>query len=76
MTINFKGKCATCESKKPSDSWREIGSQVSIHGGKEGDTHHTFYQCSECGSAWIKIQDQGGLGGNGTFYHSLTERFY
>lgn len=76
MTIQHTGKCQSCENKTPAESWQEVGSQVHLQGGKVGDTHHTFYQCNDCGSAWVKVQDQGGLGGNGTFYHSLTERFY
>jgi len=76
MTINRTGTCDTCNGDRPADSWEEIGTQVHINGGKVGDTHHTFYQCKNCGSAWIRIEDQGGIGGNGTYYHSLTERFY
>jgi hypothetical protein len=59
-----------------SDNLAEIGSQVHIDGGMVGHTYHTFYQCKDCGSVWVEIQDQGGVGGNGTYYHLLTERFY
>ncbi len=76
MAIKHSESCDSCKSNTPSDSWIEIGLQVHIEGGIEGDTNHTLYQCGDCGATWIKIVDQGGIGGHGTFYHSLTERFF
>ena len=76
MPINHTKKCNSCEAKNLSDSSSEIGEQVHIAGGKEGDTNHTFYQCKDCGSVWMKIEDIGGLGGHGTFFHLLTKGFY
>ena len=76
MTINHKRKCRACTENVRSESLEEIGTPVHIDGGRSGDTDHTFLQCKECGSVWSRIRDSGGLGGHGTFYHSLTERFY
>jgi len=75
MGIKFNGKCHDCSNKAFSKNRNEIGSQVNIVS-NIGDTNHTFYQCCVCGSLWIKIQDQGGISGKGTFYYSLTEKFY
>lgn len=71
MTINHKHNCKSC-----NETLKEIGDPVHITGGKEGDTDHSFFQCSKCGSIWVKVKDSGGLGGNGTFFHSLTKSFY
>ena len=71
MSIKHKSNCESC-----NDSLEEIGQPVHIDGGRSGDTDHTFYQCRECGALWVRVKDSGGLGGNGTFYHSLTDRFF
>ncbi len=55
---------------------RKIGDGVHIDGGRAGDSDCTFYQCSECGSVWLKVQDSGGLGGKETYYHSLIRTFF
>ena len=76
MSINHTSKCDDCNSKNHTDAWQEIGETVHFDGGKAGTTDYAFFQCTKCGSAWVKVRDSGGLGGHGTFYHSLTERFF
>lgn len=76
MSIENRGTCESCSGTKPATTWVEIGSQVHIKGGREGDTHHTIFQCHLCGSVWLRVQDQGGAGGSGTYFHLLTGRFY
>ena len=76
MTINYNSKCNSCANKTVSDSCQKIGQQVHINGGIRGDTDHIFYQCNLCGSVLVEIQDRGGLGGHGTFYHLLTEKLF
>jgi hypothetical protein len=76
MTIIRTKDCDVCESNRPGDTWREIGEEVLIQGGKIGDTRHRFFQCTACGSVWVEIRDIGGMAGGGPFYHRITQRFF
>ena len=76
MAIKFAGQCKACANGKPTKSWQEIGEKVHIEGGKNGDTEHTFFQCGQCGSLWLQVDDIGGIGGYGTYFHRLTKGFF
>ena len=64
------------DCKSDPDALTRIGEGVIIRVGREGDTYHVFYQCSMCGSVWIKIEDRGGTEGRGQFWHRLTHGYF
>ncbi|MDJ0862114.1 MAG: hypothetical protein QNJ82_07735 [Gammaproteobacteria bacterium] len=74
MTIRHTTRCGDCKSDP--DALTEIGEGVIIRGGREGDTYHALYQCSMCGSVWMKIEDRGGTEGRGQFWHRLTHGYF
>ena len=74
MTIRHTTRCEDC--KRDPDALTEIGEGVIIRGRREGDTSHAFYQCSMCGSVWMKIEDRGGNEGRGQFWHRLTHGYF
>ena len=75
MTIRHTTRCRDCKSE-PS-TLIEIGEGVIIHGGREGDTYHAFFQCAMCGSVWMKIEDRGGSAEeHGQFWHRMTHGYF
>ena len=74
MTVRHTTRSEDCKSDP--DSLTEIGEGVVIRGGCEGDSYHAFYQCSMCGSVWMKIEDRGGTGEHSHFWHRLTHGYF
>lgn len=77
--MNSRGTCAECRSEAPkSKKWKAVGEpvvcRVSVGRGYD-QTEHSFYQCSECGSLWVKYEDSE-AGGHGTFRKRLTEGLF
>lgn len=77
MTIEHRTKCDKCKNNEfPKQIVEQIGNPVNVSAGKVGDSYYTFFQCLECGSIWLNVKDCGGLGGKGSFYHLISDRFF
>ena len=72
--MNSNGVCEGCRSGTNLEHLAPIGESVVITipisvGNIE--TEHSFSQCTNCGSVWVKMVD-GGTGGHKKFYRRLT----
>lgn len=78
--MDSRGVCLDCKaagaSKPPHIEMigKPVLIEISFGRGKDR-TEHSSFQCSKCGSIWMKIEDSG-AGGHGRYYHRLTERFF
>jgi uncharacterized protein with PIN domain len=66
--------CNVCSKDQTPPHLAPIGRPVVIRtsvGRGHDQTEHTFSQCEECGSVWVKYVDSG-AGGHGTFWKRLT----
>ena len=76
--MNSNGVCEDCQSGTNLEHLAPIGESVvvviPIASGSE-ETEHSFSQCVNCGSVWVKQVDSG-IGGHGKFYKRLTLGLY
>lgn len=66
--------CKACSNDREPKGLTEIGRPVTclVTVGRGHDqTEHTFFQCDECGSVWVRLVDSG-AGGHGRFMRRLT----
>ncbi len=71
MAVKKEIICDHCLGNRPANTWTEL-SKESDFGRNRGPF---YYQCRVCGSSWIKIRDYG-LGGNDSFFHTQTGKFF
>lgn len=76
------GACGRCreadKSNRLPDTASQIGDEVSFTtaiGAGHDSTDHTFHQCKDCGSVWVKYVDSG-AGGHGRFTRRLTASLF
>ncbi len=65
LGVEEMSDCQDCGGKLIEDESK----RHFIEGGRAGDTTYYYYSCAECDLDWTCIQDKGGLGGSGTFWH-------
>lgn len=66
--------CNACSNDREPKALTEIGRPVTCRvavGRGHDQTEHTFLQCDECGSVWVRLVDSG-AGGHGRFMRRLT----